>query len=213
MVLALLVRERDEWTGVGGITQVPGRDQVKALQSLGVVVFAPAGQGSESLEGADQRPAFSAAEPSPLHPEEKHPHFRARLGGRRAGRLEHAGERVDRGDAGRWCPARWRSSRERAADLRVPAVTAPVVAGAIVGGDCGWHHWSRCPRAQAGDTQSQRVASRAEVTVNRLRFIRSPFFSPRTPRLVLSVHFPRQAGTPAGSIVSATWLSPSGVNL
>src|SRR5258708_33397479 len=108
VVLAFLVRELDQRTVIRRAVQIPRRNEIKTLQTLRVVLLAPARQGSEFQEGADQRPAFSSAEPSPLHPQEEHSHFRPRL--RRIGhRFEHSGWWIHGCDLCRWRPAGWHS--------------------------------------------------------------------------------------------------------
>ncbi len=125
MILTFFVRERDELAGVGGATQIPGGNQVETLQSLGVVLLAPTGQGSEFLKGTDQRPAFSSAEPSPLHPEKEHAYLDRRLRRSITRCLEHARQRADGGNSSWRGPTCWRTwcgtdlhSSHHAASLR-----------------------------------------------------------------------------------------------
>ena len=79
VILALFVGKPDKRARVRRVAQIPGGHQIEILQTLRMVLLAPSGEGSKLLKSADQRPAFSSAECSPLHPEEEDPHLRVGL--------------------------------------------------------------------------------------------------------------------------------------
>jgi hypothetical protein len=71
------VRVVDVVARIGRVAEVVRRDEFEPAVAGGVRFGFEACEGSESLEGADQRPSLSGAEWSKLGPQEEHAHLLA----------------------------------------------------------------------------------------------------------------------------------------